>query len=75
MYYWTSGSQAEVDFVIIRGDRVIPVEVKSSEHTRSRNLNVYMQKYSPEYAIRLSARNFGFAGKIKSVPLYAAFCI
>ena len=34
-----------------------------------------MKKYNPKYAIRISAKNFGFDNDIKSVPLYATFCI
>jgi hypothetical protein len=34
-----------------------------------------MERYRPRYAIRLSARNFGFMDNILSVPLYAAHCI
>jgi hypothetical protein len=42
---------------------------------KSKSLGVYIEKYKPEYAIRISARNFGFANNIKSVPLYAVHCI
>ena len=35
----------------------------------------YMEKYTPVYAIRISARNFGMVNGIKSVPLYSVFCI
>ncbi|HEY5585034.1 MAG TPA: AAA family ATPase [Ruminiclostridium sp.] len=75
LYYWESNSQAEVDFVIQNYNLVIPIEVKSDIHIKSRSLSVYIQKYSPEYSIRISAKNFGFANGIKSVPLYAVFCI
>ena len=36
-----------------------------------------MDLFNPSYAIRISSRNFGFDSnkKIKSVPLYAVFCI
>ena len=34
-----------------------------------------MKKYKPEYAIKISAKNFGFENGIKNIPLYAAFCI
>jgi len=74
-YYWTSGSQAEVDFIVRSGDGIIPIEVKSTTNVTSKSLNVYMQKFSPEYAIRISAKNFGFKNQIKSVPLYAAWCV
>ena len=36
---------------------------------------LYMKKYNPKYAIRISEKNFGFENNIKSVPLYATFCI
>ena len=75
LYYWTSGNQAEVDFIARIGEDIIPIEVKSSENTRSRSLSVYVKAHSPKYAIRLSMRNFGLENGIKSVPLYAAFCI
>ncbi|MBO4870101.1 MAG: ATP-binding protein [Clostridia bacterium] len=74
-YYWESDRGAEVDFVIQRGGKIIPVEVKSADNTRAKSLNVYMDAYSPEYAIKLSAKNFGMQDKKKTVPLYAAFCI
>ena len=75
LYYWDSAHTAEVDFVVQDGDKIIPVEVKSSAHTRSRSLSVYKEKYAPSYTIRISAKNFGFENQIKSVPLYAVFCI
>lgn len=75
LYYWASSGQAEVDFLIQRGDSLIPVEVKSGRHTRSRSLSVYREKYHPPYCIRLSTKQFGFENGIRSVPLYAAFCL
>ena len=75
LYYWESNSQAEVDFVIQDYDKVIPIEVKADIHVRLRSLSVYVEKYKPEYSIRISAKNFGMDNGIKSVPLYAVFCI
>ena len=75
LYYWTSGNQAEIDFIVRVNEEIVPVEVKSSDNTRSRSLSVYNGKYAPAYSIRLSMKNFGFENGIKSVPLYAAFCI
>ncbi len=75
LYYWGSAHTAEIDFVIQAQEKIIPVEVKSSTHIRSRSLSVYKEKYAPPYAIRISAKNFGFENHIKSVPLYAVFCI
>lgn len=75
LYYWNSGNQAEVDFILRIDNDIIPIEVKSADNTRSRSLSVYKQKFNPSYAIRLSTKNFGFENGIKSVPLYAIFCI
>lgn len=74
-YYWQSERGAEVDFVIQREGKLIPVEVKSADNTRAKSLKVYMETYKPAYAIKLSAKNFGFEDGKKTVPLYAAFCI
>ena len=74
-YYWESDRGAEVDFIIQRDGKLIPVEVKSADNTRAKSLRIYMETYKPEYAIKLSAKNFAFEDNQKVVPLYAAFCI
>ena len=74
-YYWESARGAEVDFIIQREGKIIPIEVKSADNTRAKSLNIYMEAYKPEYAIKLSTKNFGFEDNKKTVPLYAAFCI
>ena len=74
-YYWESARGAEIDFIIQRDGQLIPIEVKSADNTRAKSLKVYMDTYKPAYAIKLSARNFGFEDNKKIVPLYAAFCI
>ena len=74
-YYWESERGAEIDFVIQREGKLIPIEVKSADNTRAKSLKIYMETYKPEYAIKLSTKNFGFIDSKKIVPLYAAFCI
>jgi len=75
-FYWESEGKAEVDFVYqTKNGECIPVEVKSSENVRSKSLQQYVMKYHPDFAIRISKKNFGFENNVKSVPLYACFCI
>ena len=74
-YYWESGRSAEIDFVIQRNGELIPVKVSWVVNTRAKSLRVYMETYQPAYAVKLSARNFGFEDGKKTVPLYAAFCL
>ena len=75
LYYYKDDKNIEVDFLIKLNGKIIPIEVKSGKRTRSLSLNNYINKYKPEYAIRISMKNFGFENNIKSVPLYAVWCI
>ena len=74
-FFWESARSAEVDFVIQREGQIIPVEVKSADNVKAKSLRVYIDTYHPQYALKLSAKNFGYENDIKTVPLYAAFCI
>lgn len=75
LYYWSINQVAEIDFLIDTDKGVIPIEVKANDNTTSKSLNYYVSKYKPNYSIRISARNFGFENGIRSIPLYAVFCI
>ena len=75
LHYWESQSTAEVDFVIADAEKIIPIECKANTHVKSKSLLVFNKRYNIQQSIRLSARNFGRESSIKSVPLYAAWCI
>lgn len=75
LYYWTSGGNAEIDFILEIGGKVIPVEVKAREHVKSRSLSVYKKQYNAADTIRISGKNFGFENGIISLPLYAAWLV
>ncbi len=75
-YYWESNGKAEVDFVVQdKEGNIIPIEVKSSIHTRAKSLNVFKSLYKIPYSIRISTKNFGFENDIKCIPLYSVFCL
>lgn len=75
LLYWESDGKAEVDFIIVKDHKVIPVECKAATHVKAKSLSVYKEKYHPDYSIRISARNFGYTDGVKAVPLYAVFCV
>jgi predicted AAA+ superfamily ATPase len=75
LYYWATDGQSEIDFVLQKNDEIISVEVKTGTRTKSKSLDMFVTKYRSAYSIRISAKNFGFEKNIKSVPLYAVFCI
>lgn len=75
-YYWESKGKAEVDFVVQdKNGNIIPIEVKSNIHTKSKSLNVFKGLYKVPYSIRVSNKNFGFENDIKCIPLYSVFCL
>jgi len=71
VFYWGNASgKAEVDFIVQYKNEIVPIEVKSSVNTKSQSLSVYIEKYHPENAVRVSLKNYGRNGKLLSVPLY-----
>lgn len=76
LHFWRNDKGTkEVDFIIVQNGKLIPVEVKSGEHTKSESLDEYVRLFNPQYSIRISEKNFGFENNIKSIPLYAVFCL
>jgi predicted AAA+ superfamily ATPase len=75
LHYWKNENTAEVDFVLQINGKVIPLEVKKGFRTKSVSMTMFMKKYDSPYSIRISRKNFGYENQIKSIPLYAVFCI
>lgn len=75
-FYWSSPGKAELDFVFQdKQGNIIPLEVKSADNVKAKSLRYFVSLYKPPYSIRVSAKNFGFENSIKSIPLYAMFCL
>ena len=79
LYYWDSHNKAEIDFLLqihdSGQDLFVPLECKSAENTNSKSLKFFVERFNPKYSIRVSTKNFGFENNIKSIPLYAVWCI
>lgn len=74
LYYWQRnerGSQAQVDFLIQKDGKIIPIEVKSGSTGKMQSLHLFMKDKQPVYGIRTSLENFAGYGNIKIIPLYA----
>ncbi len=58
LYYWTrteKGAEAEVDYIIQYGGKVMPVEVKSGSSGALRSLHYFMQLKKLKTAVRISS--------------------
>lgn len=73
--YTYNDNRKEVDFLIERNNKLIPIEVKAAKNTKSKSLNVFMQQNDIDFAYRISEKNFGVQNDIKSIPHYAVFLI
>ncbi|MDR3000215.1 MAG: AAA family ATPase [Fibromonadaceae bacterium] len=74
LYFWSrekAKSNAEVDYVVQRGEKIIPIEVKSGSSGKMQSMRLFLEEKKSEYGIRSSLENFSFYDKIKVLPLYA----
>ena len=60
----------EIDFVIQRNNKIIPIEVKSDKSTNHNSLTKYNSKNDNEISFRFSLNNLSKDGKIVNIPLY-----
>lgn len=74
LYYWqklSRGAQAEVDYVIVKNMKVVPLEVKAGTSGSMKSMYQFMSDKHLEYGIRTSLENFGKLDKVDIIPLYA----
>ncbi len=76
LLFWESGSQAKIDFIISKDNKLLPIEVRTTDNTRSRNVSIFRKQF-PDIteSVKISTRNFEFTNHVKYVPVYAVFCI
>ena len=67
----------EVDFLTVRGKRLVPIEVKSSGYRAHKSLDYLTEKYDLklEEKIVLHAKDVARAGQVSYLPLYMAMCL
>lgn len=73
--FWESESMAKVDFLLVKNEQLVPVEVFCDKNTRSKSISVIKQHVNIPYSIKISSKNFDYNNNVKYVPYYATFCI
>ncbi len=74
LYYWHKErpSQAEVDYVLQKGEQIVPVEVKAGHGRTLMSLHKFLETHDKAtYGVRFSTQNYSIYQKIHSYPLYA----
>ena len=74
LYCWVrekKNSQAQVDFVVQKGEQIFPIEVKSGTQGSMQSLREFMNEKKTEKGIRTSLENFFQLENIDAYPMYA----
>jgi predicted AAA+ superfamily ATPase len=73
LFFWQreqKGSEAEIDYLITAGSKIIPIEVKAGKEGKLRSLKLFMKEKNPSLGIRISQNPLSLYENILSVPFY-----
>lgn len=70
-YFSPPNSRVEIDFIIQKKNKIVPLEVKAEENLHAKSLKSYCEKYQPEYAVRTSMSDYRQQEWMSNLPLYA----
>jgi uncharacterized protein len=74
LFYWhreAKSSNAEVDYLIDIGTRIVPVEVKSSTKGSMASMYQFLKEKKSNLGVRISTENFARHEAFLIVPVYA----
>lgn len=77
LFYYTMGSETsnhlyEIDFLISTGNKVCPIEVKSSNYRNHKSLDVFCDKFSNRVADKyiVHTKDYAWENEIHYLPVY-----
>jgi predicted AAA+ superfamily ATPase len=70
--FYAFAQAREIDFMLQRGESVLPIEVKSGGDKNAVSFKNYIARHNPKTAIRFSTNEFLKNGAITNIPLYFA---
>jgi hypothetical protein len=74
LYYWhreSKGSNAEVDYIVNVGEKILPIEVKAGTKGQMQSLFLFLQERQLSQGVRISLEPLGTYDSIRVIPLYA----
>ncbi len=69
-YYSTENSRGEIDFLVQKNGKILPVEVKSEENLQAKSLKAFAGKFDM-HGIRISMSDYREQDWLTNYPLYA----
>ena len=70
-YSAKANSRQEIDFLIQKDGKVVPIEVKAEENLKAKSLRIFVDENSSEIAYRTSMTNYRKESWMTNIPLYA----
>lgn len=71
IYYYTNDrSTSEIDFIISRHSKIIPIEVKAETNLRAKSLSAFHEKFNIKTSVRTSMSDFSIESWLINLPLY-----
>ena len=74
LYYYKSGDDSEIEFVIEKDGEVVPVEVKAGNNP-TKSLNGFIDRFEPSVAYKIVKGNLGMAERKYTLPHFMAMFI
>ena len=72
VYYWSSErSDGELDFLVQKGGRLLPVEVKAEENVKAKSLSHFVAAHEGMKGVRLSMSDYRDQTWMENIPLFA----
>ena len=74
LYYWAreaKNSNAEIDYLIGKYEKIIPIEIKSGSSGRMKSMKMFLENYKIDKGIKISQAKYNDDSNIISLPFYA----
>lgn len=71
LYYWSKpNAKQEIDFLLQKDDKIIPIEVKAGVNLKAKSLRQFVIENHSELAYRISLSNYRKEEWLTNLPLY-----
>ncbi|MCB0847020.1 MAG: DUF4143 domain-containing protein [Bacteroidetes bacterium] len=76
LYYWhreKSGSMAEVDYLVQKDEKIIPIEVKAGGRGKMQSLRLFLSSKKADFGVRIALENFSTYEDVRVYPVYGIY--
>ncbi len=76
IYYWSAdNSRGEIDFLLQKDDKILPIEVKAEENLQAKSLRSFVDRNPGLHGLRLSMSPYREQDWLTNYPLYSILAI